>query len=237
MLIRDLKKCPAIIAGDHTVLRELLRPDKAALKLRYSLAHATVLPGRKSVPHRLRTSEVYYILSGKGIMHINNEQCPVRAGRAIYIPPNARSTSRIPAEASSSSCASLTRHGAAKTKSSNVGNPRPRPSGGGREALGVMPRSRLRGGVVAVIGYILSPLSWWNDLFINIPLAYLFASLVSLASCRLFAPGMVVGYWLTNVIGLFMLHRGGSELLAKSAATRGGNASGSTLPSAPATPR
>jgi hypothetical protein len=77
---------------------------------------------------------------------------------------------------------------------------------------------RLRGGIVATVGYLLSPLSWWNDLFINIPLAYLFASLVSLASRRLFAPGMVVGYWLTNVIGLFMLHRGGTDLLAKSGA-------------------
>jgi hypothetical protein len=75
--------------------------------------------------------------------------------------------------------------------------------------------SRLRGGVVAVIGYLLSPLSWWNDLFVNVPLAYLFASLASLVSGRLFAPGMIVGYWLTNIIGLFMLHRGGSELLAQ----------------------
>lgn len=75
---------------------------------------------------------------------------------------------------------------------------------------------RVRGGIVAFIGYLLSPLSWWNDLFINIPLAYLFASLVSLASCRLFAPGMVVGYWLTNVLGLFMLHRGGADLVASS---------------------
>jgi hypothetical protein len=74
---------------------------------------------------------------------------------------------------------------------------------------------RIRGGIVAVIGYLLSPLSWWNDLFVNIPLAYLFASLVSLFSCRLFATGMVVGYWLTNIIGLFMLHRGGAEVLAK----------------------
>jgi hypothetical protein len=77
---------------------------------------------------------------------------------------------------------------------------------------------RLRGGVVATVGYLLSPLSWWNDLFINIPLAYLLASLVSLASRRLFAPGMVVGYWLTNVLGLFMLHRGGTDLLVKSGA-------------------
>jgi mannose-6-phosphate isomerase-like protein (cupin superfamily) len=90
MLIRDLRDCQKIIASDHTVLRELLHPDKAALKFRYSLAHATVLPGRKSVPHRLRTSEVYYILSGRGIMHINNEQAHVAPGQAIYIPPNAR---------------------------------------------------------------------------------------------------------------------------------------------------
>lgn len=109
MLIRDLRNCQKIIAGDHTVLRELLRPGRGhdpnsprklgrgnsgscplTLKLRYSLAHATVLPGRKSVPHRLRTSEVYYILSGKGIMHINNEQARVAPGQTIYIPPNAR---------------------------------------------------------------------------------------------------------------------------------------------------
>lgn len=28
---------------------------------------------------------------------------------------------------------------------------------------------------IAVVGFVLSPLSWWNDLFVNIPLAYLFA--------------------------------------------------------------
>ena len=52
---------------------------------------------------------------------------------------------------------------------------------------------RIGAGIVAVIGYLLSPLSWWNDTFVNLPLAYLFASLVSLASHRLFAPAMIVG--------------------------------------------
>jgi hypothetical protein len=61
---------------------------------------------------------------------------------------------------------------------------------------------------LAVIGYLLSPLSWWNDPFINLPLAYLFASLVSLASHRLFAPAMILGYWLTNIVGLLMMARG-----------------------------
>src|SRR5512135_1804078 len=67
---------------------------------------------------------------------------------------------------------------------------------------------------LAVIGYLLSPLSWWNDPFINLPLAWLFASLVSLASRRLFVPAMIVGYWLTNIAGLLMMARGTAGVVA-----------------------
>lgn len=74
--------------------------------------------------------------------------------------------------------------------------------------------SRLRGGVLAVMGYLLSPLSWWNDLFINLPLAYGFALLFSLIARPLFVPMMIVGYWLTNVAGFFLLHKGASELVS-----------------------
>jgi hypothetical protein len=73
---------------------------------------------------------------------------------------------------------------------------------------------RLRGGVVAFIGYMLSPLSWWNDLFINIPIAYVFACLFYLISHRLFAPMLVVGYWLTNIIGLVLMHGGIRQAVA-----------------------
>ena len=73
---------------------------------------------------------------------------------------------------------------------------------------------RLGSGIIAVIGYLLSPLSWWNDPFINLPLAWLFASLVSLASHRLFVPAMIVGYWLTNIVGLLMMARGTAGVVA-----------------------
>ncbi|MDO8494588.1 MAG: cupin domain-containing protein [Deltaproteobacteria bacterium] len=89
MYIRDLHESDEIIAGDKTILRELLHPAKADLKLRYSLAHALVKPGHASQPHRLKTSEVYYILDGQGMIHINDETAAVRPGQAIYIPPNA----------------------------------------------------------------------------------------------------------------------------------------------------
>lgn len=89
MHIKHLNDCPEFIAGDNTILRELLHPDKADLELRYSLAHAIVNPGKASYRHRLKTSEVYYILRGEGIMHIGGETQKVGPNQCIYIPPNA----------------------------------------------------------------------------------------------------------------------------------------------------
>jgi mannose-6-phosphate isomerase-like protein (cupin superfamily) len=89
MYISDLEECETFFAGDGTVLRELLHPDKADLALRYSLAHALLPKGESSIAHRLKTSEVYYILAGEGEMHIDDDLAGVHAGQAVYIPPGA----------------------------------------------------------------------------------------------------------------------------------------------------
>jgi len=87
MFIRELSDCEEFVAGDNCMLREILHPDKQDLNLRYSLAHAVVKPGDTTWKHRLITSEVYYIIEGSGVMHINDESMPVRAGSTVYIPP------------------------------------------------------------------------------------------------------------------------------------------------------
>jgi mannose-6-phosphate isomerase-like protein (cupin superfamily) len=88
LLIRKLGNCPEIIAGDRTRLRELLHPDRDyPFSGRYSLAHAVVAPRESSVKHRLATDEVYYILEGTGVVHINDESAEVAPGDAIDIPP------------------------------------------------------------------------------------------------------------------------------------------------------
>jgi len=89
MYIADLDKCAEFVAGDDTRLRELLHPAKAQLDIRYSLAHALVAPGQTTFPHRLKTSEVYYILEGQGRMKIDHEESEVKSGQAVYIPPGA----------------------------------------------------------------------------------------------------------------------------------------------------
>jgi mannose-6-phosphate isomerase-like protein (cupin superfamily) len=89
MLIRRLRDCDEFIGGDDSILHELLHPAKARIDVRYSLAHAMVKPGERTKPHRLRTTEVYYLLQGQGRMHIGTETQEVAAGYAIYIPPHA----------------------------------------------------------------------------------------------------------------------------------------------------
>lgn len=71
-----------------------------------------------------------------------------------------------------------------------------------------MINNKLKGGVLITIGYILSPLSWWNDIFINLPLAYVFGFLFGLISEKLFLPMVIFGYWITNVIGFMLMHYG-----------------------------
>lgn len=89
MLVQKLNGCDEFITDDGTQLRELLHPDKQAVELRYSLAHATLPPGQTSALHSLTTSEVYYI-SGVGEMHIDDDTQLVQGKDAVYIPPNAK---------------------------------------------------------------------------------------------------------------------------------------------------
>ncbi len=87
MLVRRLKDCEQFVAGDGSILREFLHPDKTDVAIHYSLAHARVRPGGKTKAHRLKTAELYYILSGRGCMYIDAEAADVDANCAIYIPP------------------------------------------------------------------------------------------------------------------------------------------------------
>lgn len=74
-------------------------------------------------------------------------------------------------------------------------------------------KRKVTGGALATLGFLLSPLSWWNDLFVNVPLALAFAWLVSLVYEPAFNASVVVGYWLTNVLGFVLMHKGANQLL------------------------
>lgn len=74
-------------------------------------------------------------------------------------------------------------------------------------------KRRLIDVLLVTVGFILSPLSWWNDPLVNLPLAYLFSLPFSLINEQYFLPALMLGYWLSNLLGFLMLHWGGEGLV------------------------
>lgn len=72
--------------------------------------------------------------------------------------------------------------------------------------------TKLRGGFFLIIGYLLSPLCWWNDLVFNLPVAYCFGYICSWFSPNLLLPGSIVGYWLSNIVGILLMQAGAVDV-------------------------
>ncbi len=90
MLITDTGTLQYREVMDKSLLGELFHPKQYVdqVSTRYSIAHARVASGQSTLPHTLlRSSEVYYILQGTGLMHIGDETEPVTSGHLVYIPP------------------------------------------------------------------------------------------------------------------------------------------------------
>lgn len=89
MLKRTLSECEEFLAGDHTVLRELLHPAKQPVQVGYSVAHGRLAPGCRSKWHQLASSEVYYFIAGQGRFSVAHEGQLVEGGSVVYVPPGA----------------------------------------------------------------------------------------------------------------------------------------------------
>ena len=69
--------------------------------------------------------------------------------------------------------------------------------------------------VIFLIGWLLSPLTFWNDIFVNIPLAYFAANILYYLTGIHFDLLVVGCYWASNFIGLVMMYISGKMTLVK----------------------
>ncbi len=68
-------------------------------------------------------------------------------------------------------------------------------------------------GAVFFIGWLLSPLTFWNDMFVNIPLSYICASLAVRVIPADFFLLVLIFYWLSNILGLYLMYASGRRLI------------------------
>lgn len=63
------------------------------------------------------------------------------------------------------------------------------------------------------IGWILSPLTFWNDAFVNIPISYLSAWIAIKFIKADFLFLVLIFYWLSNIFGILMMIFSGKSIL------------------------
>jgi len=89
MFTKSLSDCVSLVANDGCRVWEILHPKNDALDLPYSFALAEVAVGECSYRHRLVQTEVYYVLAGRGLMHVDDEARELSVGDAVVIPGGA----------------------------------------------------------------------------------------------------------------------------------------------------
>jgi len=90
MAIKKLQDIDVIDGGEGTEIRQIFHPHNTLNGIRCSISHSELKPGKKSKLHKMKSSEVYYILQGEGNLQIDNEAFKVSKDQAIYIPPHSK---------------------------------------------------------------------------------------------------------------------------------------------------
>lgn len=90
MIVTNLQRAQVINTRHGSEIRPLIDRTTSAIT-QCSLAEETLPPGRSVTPHRHRQiEEIYYVVSGQGLMTVGDESREVEAGDAIYIPRGQR---------------------------------------------------------------------------------------------------------------------------------------------------
>jgi len=90
MIIKNTTNSKRITGNEGAIIYDLLNPQQVENEIRYSLAYVNLPHGKSTLSHMMKTAEVYYILEGGGVLHINNESNHVKVGDTIFVPSGAK---------------------------------------------------------------------------------------------------------------------------------------------------
>ncbi len=88
MIVRNIDHPEVVQTGyiAHGGAAACMLLDSRVLKGLLFFAHAVLKPGKEIEAHVDPYEEVYYLLSGRGVMTVGEEQQEVTAGDAIWLP-------------------------------------------------------------------------------------------------------------------------------------------------------
>jgi mannose-6-phosphate isomerase-like protein (cupin superfamily) len=87
MSVRKSSKIETIPGNEGTKIKQYFHPHNTLNGISYSLAQFTLEVGKKSLFHKIKSSEIYYILEGDAVLRINEESYQLKKDDSIYVPP------------------------------------------------------------------------------------------------------------------------------------------------------
>jgi len=90
MSIQKNSDISTIDGGEGTKIKQYFDPLNTLNGIRFSLAEFTIKPGKKSLLHKLKGSEIYYILEGDGILQVNDDSFTVKKDDSVYVPATSK---------------------------------------------------------------------------------------------------------------------------------------------------
>ena len=88
MSIKEDSKINFINGNENVELKEYFNPDNTSNEINYSLAQFSLDIGKRTKLHKIKSSEIYYILDGKGKLKIDNQDYELKKDDSAYVPPN-----------------------------------------------------------------------------------------------------------------------------------------------------
>ena len=90
MSLRKNSEIDSIQGNEGTKIKQYFHPHNTLNEINYSLAQFTLEPGKKSKLHKIRSSEIYYILEGNGNLNVDEDTYHLEKDDSVYVPPNSK---------------------------------------------------------------------------------------------------------------------------------------------------
>jgi len=86
MSIRKNSETEEIQGNEGTKIQQYFHPHNTLNEIGYSLARFILEPGKRSLLHKLKSSEIYYILHGKAVLSIDGKKYVLNEDDSAYVP-------------------------------------------------------------------------------------------------------------------------------------------------------
>ncbi len=88
IISKNISEIVSYDGNEGTKIKELLNPNNTKKNINISIAHFILAKGKRTKNHFLKSSEVYYILRGNGVLIIEGKEFFVKKDQVVFVPPN-----------------------------------------------------------------------------------------------------------------------------------------------------